>query len=314
MQVHTDTGVIPPFRNAVVTIGTFDGVHKGHRRIIEQMLRVAAEVDGESVIITFHPHPRMVVGGGNGSPALLTTPEERIGLLSSLGVDHLVVMPFTREFSEMDAEEYVRAFLVRRFRPHTLIIGFDHRFGKGRSGDYLLLERLAPVYGYRVQEIDAQVLNEAKVSSTRIRKALLEGRAAEAAELLGYPYTFSGRVIQGDRRGRGIGFPTANLEKGPEWKLMPADGVYAVRVSIEGMEREEGFDGMMNIGVRPTVDGSGRTVEVNLFEFDSDLYGRILRVGVIGRIRDEARFSGLDALRDRLQEDRRQAISMLRDR
>ena len=312
MQVHTDPGFLPPFRNAVVTIGTFDGVHKGHRRIIEQMLRVADGVHGESVIITFHPHPRMVVRGGQESPGLLTTPDERIELLESLGVDHLVVIPFTTAFSEMEAEEYVSEFLVRRFRPHTLIIGFDHRFGKERSGDYRLLERLSSEHGYRVLEIDAHLLDEVKVSSSRIRNALKEGKASEAAELLGYPYMFSGRVVPGDRRGRTIGFPTANLEEGPPWKLMPADGVYAVRASLDGEDADGWVDGMMNIGTRPTVDGTRRVTEVHLFDFEREIYGSVLRVAVIGRIRDEMRFSGLEALRSRLEEDRRHALSLLR--
>jgi riboflavin kinase/FMN adenylyltransferase len=311
MQVHTEAGALPPFRNAVVTIGTFDGVHRGHRRIIEQVLQAAADVGGESVIITFHPHPRMVVAGGQKSPSLLTTLEERIELLSSLGVDHLVVIPFTPEFSEMEAEQYLSEFLVRRFHPHTLIVGFDHRFGRGRRGDYRLLERLSVGHGYRVMEIDAQVLNEVKVSSTRIRNALLEGKAAEAAELLGYPYTFSGRVVPGDRRGRTIGFPTANLETGPDWKLMPGDGVYAVKATLGDDEGDHEFKGMMNIGTRPTVDGSRRATEVHLFDFDREIYGRLLRVGVVERIRDEMRFSGLDALRSRLEEDRRMALSIL---
>lgn len=311
MQVHTEAGALPPFRNAVVTIGTFDGVHRGHRRIIEQMLQAAADVGGESVIITFHPHPRMVVAGGLESPALLTTPEERIELLSSLGVDHLVVIPFTPEFSAMDAERYVSEFLVRRFHPHTLIVGFDHRFGRGRNGDYRLLERLSAKHGYRVMEIDAQVLNEVKVSSTRIRNALLEGKAAEAAELLGYPYRFSGRVVPGDKRGRTIGFPTANLEAGPHWKLMPGDGVYAVKATLDGDEEDHVLKGMMNIGTRPTVDGTRKATEVHLFDFDREIYGSLLRVGVVERIRDEMRFSDLDALRSRLEEDRRLALSIL---
>jgi riboflavin kinase/FMN adenylyltransferase len=311
MQVHTEPGALPTFRNAVVTIGTFDGVHRGHRRIIAQMREVAADIRGETVIITFHPHPRMVVRGGRESPGLLTTPDERIRLLSGLGVDHLVVIPFTTAFSEMEAEEYVSDFLVRRFKPHTLIIGFDHRFGKGREGDYELLERLSGPFGYRVMEIDAQVLDEAKVSSSRIRNALLEGRASEAAELLGYPYTFSGRVVPGDRRGRELGFPTANLEAGPTWKLVPADGVYAVRAGLEGEESAPAFAGMMNIGFRPTVDGAKRVTEVHLFDFDRDIYGKTLRVGVVERIRDEMRFSGLDALRQQLQEDRKNALHQL---
>jgi riboflavin kinase/FMN adenylyltransferase len=275
------------------------------------MREVAADIHGETVIITFHPHPRMVVGGGRENPGLLTTPDERIRLLSELGVDHLVVIPFTTAFSEMEAEEYVSGFLMSRFKPHTLIIGFDHRFGKGRRGDYELLERLSGPLGYRVMEIDAQVLDEAKVSSTRIRNALLEGRASEAAVLLGYPYTFSGRVLPGDRRGRELGFPTANLEAGPSWKLMPADGVYAVRA---GLEEEGGtlpLEGMMNIGFRPTVDGGRRVTEVHLFDFDRDIYGRTLRVGLVDRIRDEMRFSGLEALRRQLQDDRGKALSLL---
>lgn len=295
-----------------MTIGTFDGVHRGHRRIIEQMLRVAADVDGETVIVTFHPHPRSVVKGGADSPGLLTTLEERTALLSELGVDHLVVIPFTPLFADMEAEEYVSGFLVRRFRPHTLIVGYDHRFGRGRKGDYRLLEELSVTHGYRVTEIDAQTLHEAKVSSTRIRRALLEGRAAEAAELLGRPYTFSGRVVPGDRRGRTIGFPTANLEVIGADKLMPADGVYAVRVGLVGDMEGSPIDGMMNIGWRPTVDGRGRSTEVHLMDFDREVYGRTLTVGLIERIRDEMRFSGLDALRRQLMEDRSRALSILR--
>lgn len=309
MQVHTDPLRLPSFRRSVVTIGTFDGVHLGHRLIIGQVLRRAAEVDGESVIITFDPHPRSVLRPDAEPVRLLTTPAERSRLLAALGVDHLVVIPFTRAFADMEAEDYISDFLVRLFHPDTIIIGHDHHFGHGRRGDFHMLEAQASRYGYRVRELDARLLRDATVSSTRIRGALAIGDVSLANELLGRPYSFSGTVVAGDRRGRTIGYPTANLSVDDGGKLMPADGVYVVRVEVDG----EHFGGMMNAGTRPTVDGRTHSTEVHLFDFDRNIYGQRMEVEVVARIRGERRFPDLEALKRQLGHDREEALALLNE-
>lgn len=306
MQVHRALDQLPPFRNAVVTIGTFDGVHKGHQQIISRMKAVAAETNGETVILTFHPHPRKIVNGTSGPVALLNTLDEKIALLSAQGVDHLVVIPFTREFSQLSADEYIEHFLVRYFHPHTIIIGYDHRFGNNRSGDFRLLEQRGPDFGFRVREIPEQVLDDIKVSSTRIREALLNGNPPLAAELLGYAYFFEGRVVKGQQLGRTLGFPTANIAVPDEEKLIPGNGVYAVTVETPQM-----LKGMMNIGVRPTVDGIGRVIEVHLLDYAGDLYDRTLRITLRAWLRPEQRFNGLDALKAQLATDRQNTIQEL---
>lgn len=307
MQVHTDPLRLPSFRRSVITIGTFDGVHLGHRLIIGRVLQRAAEVDGESVIITFDPHPRSVLRPDAEPVRLLTTPSERSRLLAALGVDHLVVIPFTRAFADMEAEDYVSDFLVRLFHPDTIIIGHDHHFGHGRRGDYRMLEAHAPRHGYRVRELDAELLRDAAVSSTRIRGALAIGDVALANELLGRPYSFSGTVVPGDRRGRTIGYPTANLSVDDSGKIMPADGVYAVRAVVDGQQ----FGGMMNTGFRPTVDGRTHSTEVHLFDFERDVYGQRMDVAVMARIRGERRFPDLEALKGQLAMDRVDALALL---
>jgi riboflavin kinase/FMN adenylyltransferase len=309
MQVHSLSQPLPAFRNAVVTIGTFDGVHRGHRLILDRMRSVAEEVGGETVIITFDPHPRNIVGMRSDPQPLLTTMPERINLLAEIGIDHLVIVPFTPAFAAMDPRDYVQDFLVARFHPHTLIIGYDHRFGRQREGDYHLLESLSETYGFQVRELDAQILRDAAISSTRIREALMQGRPEEATEQLGYPYFFSGLVRHGDKRGRTIGFPTANLKPDDPAKLLPADGVYAVRVSLSEADGDAYTKtGMMNIGLRPTVDGTRHLAEVNIFDFNEDIYGRVLTVQVISRIREERNFSGLEALQAQLSSDRSTAM------
>ena len=309
MQVHSLSQPLPAFRNAVVTIGTFDGVHRGHRLILDRMRSVAEEVGGETVIITFDPHPRNIVGMRSDPQPLLTTMPERINLLAKIGIDHLVIVPFTPAFAAMDPRDYVQDFLVARFHPHTLIIGYDHRFGRQREGDYHLLESLSETYGFQVRELDAQILRDAAISSTRIREALTEGRPEEATEQLGYPYFFSGLVRHGDKRGRTIGFPTANLKPDDPAKLLPADGVYAVRISLSEADGDAYTKtGMMNIGLRPTVDGTRHLAEVNIFDFNEDIYGRVLTVQVISRIREERKFSGLEALQAQLSNDRSTAM------
>jgi riboflavin kinase / FMN adenylyltransferase len=329
MQIHYHTEQLPAFRRAVITIGTFDGVHTGHAQILQQLRQEAARIDGETVIVTFFPHPRKVVRGGAAAVQLLNTLEEKIRLLSWQEVDHLVVVPFTEAFSQMTAEQYITAFLVEKFHPHTVIIGYDHRFGQGRLGDYHLLEQFSLTEGFNLQEIPVHLLDAVSVSSTRIREAIAQADIGEANQLLGYPYFFSGRVMQGRKLGRTIGFPTANLQVGSPEKLIPGDGVYAVEVSVVDSGDEmlvidrakeavaedpwggNRWKGMMNIGMRPTVDGRERTIEVHIFDLDLDLYGRELRVSVKQFLRGEEKFAGLDALKAQLAKDRDAAIAAL---
>jgi len=307
MKVHYSTDQLPVFSNAVVTIGTFDGVHMGHRQIIQHLLSEAAAVKGESVIITFHPHPRKIVSSVITGVRLINTLSERIELLEKTGIDHLVVVPFTDYFANQAAEEYIRDFLFGNFHPHTIIIGYDHRFGKERSGDYKLMEAMAPVYNYQLKEIPEHLLDAVKVSSTNIRNAILHSKIEEANRLLGYPFFFEGEVVHGDKIGRTIGYPTANLKCTDEEKIVLGDGIYAVYADHD----QQRYKGMMSIGFRPTVNGRKRVTEVNLFDFDKTIYGEILRVTVIKYLRNEVKFNGLEELKVQLHKDKSDSLSVL---
>ena len=306
MQVYRNTDAIPSFHNAVLTIGTFDGVHTGHQQVIAQMKKEAAQIPGETVIITFDPHPRTVVNAASGI-RLINTTEEKKELLSDKGIDNLVIVPFTEKFARLSAEEYISQFLISHFHPHTIIIGYDHHFGKGRTGNYKLLEKAAATYHYTLKEIPAHVLDSISVSSTRIREAIAVGDMETANILLGYTFFFSGTVTEGNKLGRTIGFPTANLQIGDSYKLIPSDGVYAVDVVVDDAP-DIRLKGMLNIGYRPTVDGSKKVIEVNIFDFDRLIYGRTLKVFVKRFLRIEQRFSGLEELKAQLAEDRREAL------
>ncbi len=323
MQVHRDIHNLPPFKKAILTIGTFDGVHTGHLQIIRQLKKEAAAVHGETVIITFDPHPRMVISSAkkNVNPIrLLTTLDEKIELLKRQDIDHLVIVPFTKQFSEQSADDYIRNFLVDRFHPHTIIIGYDHRFGKDRTGNYKLLEEYGPKFGYTVQEIPEHVLHHIIISSTNIRKALKELDIETANACLGYSYFFEGTVVEGDKLGRELGYPTANLKINDENKLIPANGIYAVHVSkVNGSlwdKSSESADivhhkGMMSIGIRPTVGGTSRVIEVNIFDFDEKIYGEQLRVYVEYFLREEVKFDSLDELRKQIDLDKINSLKLL---
>jgi riboflavin kinase / FMN adenylyltransferase len=312
MQVHRDIEHLPKFHHGVVTIGTFDGVHLGHQQIIRQLKAESAACGGETVIITFHPHPRKVVPGNFDGFSLLNSLEEKIELLTAHGIDHLVIVPFTSEFSKMRAEDYVSKFLVAKFHPHILIIGYDHRFGNDRKGNYELLEAMGPLNGFTVREIPEHIINSLTVSSTNIRKSLKYGRLEDANENLGYPYMLTGTVMHGDKRGRTIGFPTANLDISDKEKLIPANGVYAVKVLLE--KNETTRIGMMNIGFRPTVDGSKKMIEVNIFDFSEEIYGHRIRVILYQYIRQEKKFESLPALQTQLGKDREQVLTLMAGR
>lgn len=310
MKVYHDIRQLPVFQNAVITIGTFDGVHQGHQQIIRQLLKEAREIDGTAVVITFNPHPKQVVGKAtrdNKSIQLLNTPEEKYALLHAHGIEHVVVVPFDKAFAEQTAGSYIADFLVQRFQPHTIIIGYDHRFGKNRQGNYELLEAKADEYDFAVKEIPEHVLKDVTISSTKVRTALLAGDIDTAAGYLGYKYFFSGTVILGNQLGGTIGYPTANLRIDNAEKLVPANGVYAVEVVLD----ERVFGGMMNIGVRPTVEGTNRVIEVNIFDFDEQIYGSILKVTLVKQLRSEIKFDGLEALKGQLAQDKTNALKAL---
>jgi riboflavin kinase / FMN adenylyltransferase len=307
MQIHRDIANLPEFRNAVITIGTFDGVHLGHKQIIDNLKKEAAAAQGESVIITFHPHPRKVVSSVITGVRLINTLAERIELLEKTGIDHLVIVPFTDYFANQTAEEYIRDFIVEKFKPHTIIIGYDHRFGKERSGDYKLMEAKAIIYNYQLKEIPEHILHTIKVSSTNIRNAILHSKIEVANNFLGYNFFFEGEVFHGDKIGRTIGYPTANLKSTYEEKICLGDGIYAVYVIVEAVT----YKAMMSIGFRPTVNGKVRVTEVNIFDFAKEIYGQTIRVIVKKYLRNEVKFDGLEALKEQLHLDKQTSLACL---
>ena len=307
MKVHTDIADFHGVLRPVLTTGTFDGVHLGHQKILGRLAEMAMKEEGESVLFTFFPHPRMVLFPNDNDLKLLTTQKEKIALLEQAGVDHLLIIPFSRTFSRMKALEYVRDVLVGAMNVHAVVVGYDHRFGRNREGDLRLLQQLGEAYDFMVEEIPPEEIDHVKVSSTKIREALAAGHVPQANELLGYRYAMQGVVVRGDQRGRELGFPTANMALVDHFKLVPANGVYAATAEWRG----EVHRGMMNIGVRPTVAAGGeRSVEIHLFDFDRDIYGEVITVRPVERIRAEHKFVGLDRLRAQLQKDRDEVMGI----
>jgi len=303
MIVHHDLKQLPNFKNAVITTGAFDGVHIGHQEIINRMKQIALEIKGETVIVTFHPHPRKVISSIPGEIKQLTSLEERIELLTQSGIDHLVVVKFDYAFSNLSADEYIKAFLFDHFHPHTILVGYDHRFGNGRNGNYDLLEKFGNELGFKVEQIHEKIIDQEIVSSTQIRNYILEHQIEKANVLLGYPYLFDGFVVRGNQIGRTIGFPTANLHINDEEKIIPSNGVYAVKVKGNCLGNII-YNGMMNIGIRPTVDGQKKVIEVHILDFDQDIYEQNLTVMVYEYIRGEVKFDGLEALKVQLAKDK----------
>ena len=304
MKVYRSLEAFVPPEWPVVTIGTFDGVHVGHRRIIEQLNQLAEKRGGESVVLTFHPHPRMVLHH-ELDLKLINTLSERLELLESVGVDHCIVHPFSVEFSRLSARDYVRDILVSKLSVRSLVIGYDHHFGRNREGDYKVLEEYGGIYEFELEEISPQVLGDVKVSSTKIRAALDAGDIALANEYLQSPFMLGGYVVSGDQLGRTIGFPTANIRLSSPNKIIPSNGVYAVKVHLD----EHLYHGMMNIGVRPTVKESERTIEVHLIGYSGDLYGRMIGIEMHHRLRNEMKFGSVDQLRDQIIKDKHEALA-----
>jgi riboflavin kinase/FMN adenylyltransferase len=307
MKVYNHIDEFTAVKNAVVTIGTFDGVHIGHRKIISGIKEIADSIDGETVILTFFPHPRMILHPEDESLKLITTITEKAELMEALGVDHLIITPFSRDFSNQTAESYIRDVLVNKIGTKKIVIGYDHRFGKDRQGGLEDLQKLGPVYGFDVVEIPEQDINEVAISSTRIRNALLNGEIELANSFLGYPFFITGTVIRGDQLGRQLGYPTANIVVEEKYKLIPADGIFAVTVTVAGNE----YKGMAYIGSRPTVNGLTRNIEVNIFDFDQDIYNQAIRMEFHHYVRGDVKFASLDELKVQLAKDKEDVLALL---
>jgi riboflavin kinase/FMN adenylyltransferase len=294
--------------NAIVTTGTFDGVHIGHRKIIKRIKELAVKEKGQSVLLTFHPHPRLVLFPQNNDLKLITTQEEKIDLLDSAGIDHLIIHPFTKDFSRLTAVEYVRDILVNTLQTKRLVIGYDHHFGRNRDGSLEHLREFEPVYNFTVEEIPAQDIDEIHVSSTKIREALQKGDVQTASAYLGYNFILTGKVVKGNAIGKSMGFPTANLDVYDKHKIIPADGVYAVICHIGN----KSFSAMLNIGIKPTVSQiPSKTIEVHIFNFDQDIYGENIRISFVERIRDEKKFENTKLLIKQLEIDKYKCLQLL---
>lgn len=292
----------------IVTLGTFDGVHKGHKSILDKLITSSKASGCESVVLTFFPHPRMVLQQ-NTDLKLLNTIDEKAALLEKEGVDNLIIHPFDHAFSRLTAEEFVKDILVDKLNIHKIIIGHDHRFGRNRTATIDDLIRFGEEFGFEVEKISALAVDEISVSSTKIRNALNEGNIDYANNFLGYPYFINGSVVQGKQLGRTINFPTANIQPTESYKLIPANGVYVVSSVLNGKT----VYGMMNIGNRPTVDGVGTTIEVHYHDFNEDLYGQLLKVSIHHRLRDEVKFESFDALKLQLEKDKEQSLAYFKD-
>ncbi|RPA67889.1 bifunctional riboflavin kinase/FAD synthetase [Cyclobacteriaceae bacterium YHN15] len=307
MKIYEGLEHFIPVKNAVVTSGTFDGVHLGHQKILKRIRNIADEINGETVLITFWPHPRLVLYPEEHNLRLLSTFEEKTRLLREFGIDHLITIPFTKEFSELTSEQFIQNIIIDSLQTRKLVIGYDHRFGRNREGGFEYLKANIDKYTFELEEIAREDVDNVGISSSKIRAALEEGKVEVANEYLGREYELNGIIIKGQQLGRSIGFPTANIHITHDYKLIPCDGAYAVIAQIEG----NNFKGMLNIGMRPTVNGSSQTIEVHLFDFEGDLYDMRVCVKLKSYLRPEIKFSGLEALQQQLKKDKEEAISIL---
>jgi len=294
-------------KNPIVTIGTFDGVHLGHKAIFDKMTNDAMEVDGETVVITFYPHPRIVLGLESGDLKFINTQEKKVNRIEEAGIDHLIIVTFTKQFAAMSSYDFIKDLVVEKIRPSKLIIGYDHHFGKDRAGGFEELSKLGKEFSFEVEQVEAQKTNDMTVSSTKVRKMLNSGKVKAANKLLGYEYSIAGKVVKGNAIGRDLGFPTANIEIADEYKLIAAVGVYACRVIWMGKT----YKGMSNIGYRPTINHGELTIEVNIFDFDQQIYDEQITISFLDRMRDEKKFENLEALRLQLIEDKKTALKLL---
>lgn len=307
MRIYHHINEFKPVKNAVVTIGTFDGVHIGHRKIISRIKELADTIGGETVILTFFPHPRMILHPEDESIKLINSINEKAELLEKLGVDHLIITPFSRDFSNQSPEDYIRDILVNQIGTKKIVIGYDHRFGKDRQGGLNDLLQLAPEYDYEVIEIPEQDIHDVAISSTQIRNALFESKVELANEFLGYPFFITGKVTRGDQIGRQIGYPTANMVIEEKYKLIPGDGIFAVKVEVDKVL----YNGMAYVGTRPTINGVRRNIEVNIFDFDKEIYYQQIRMEFHHFIRGDMKFAGLDELKAQIAQDKIDVLKLM---
>ncbi|MCX2431533.1 bifunctional riboflavin kinase/FAD synthetase [Pedobacter sp. GR22-10] len=333
MKIYHNLSEFTRLNNAIVTIGTFDGVHYGHQKIIKQLVAKAKADHGESVILTFFPHPRLIIDPENQDLKMINTINEKAEILKSLGVDHLIITPFTRDFSNQLPDDYIKNTLVNNIGTKHIIIGYDHRFGKDRTGNLADLKAAGIHFGFTVEEIMEQDIHDVAVSSTKIRQALLAGDVGLASDYLGYAFSIFGRVIKGDKIGRTIGFPTANIFVEETYKLIPGDGIYAVTVEMDVRSQKSEvesqksgvnapapqpsalnlqpstFKGMAYIGQRPTINGMTRNIEVNIFDFNQEIYGQDIKMNFLKFLRHDVKFTGLEALKVQLQKDKEDTLA-----
>lgn len=308
MEIYQNIKDFTKSSYAVVTVGTFDGLHLGHQKIIRRMKELARENNGETILVTFDPHPRLVVNSNSYDIKFINTQKRKFELLDQLGIDHLIIIPFTKDFAKTSSKDFIKEYLIDQIGAKKLIVGYDHHFGRNREGNYQKLHQLGKKYGFDVEEISAQFIDEfGAVSSTKIRNALMDGNVILANKMLGYEYSITGIVVEGNKIGRTIGFPTANIEIEDKYKLIAAGGVYACKVNIDG----NFYLGMGNIGTRPTVGINGLVTEVHIFDFDKNLYGEEITIYFLNRIRDEKKFNDLDELKSQLEHDRVQVKGLL---
>ncbi len=307
MKVYRSIEEFKPVNHSIVTIGTFDGVHLGHQDIFKQMKKEAAQCGGETVLITFSPHPRLILYKDSKNLKFINTQAKKLERLEKAGIDHLIIIPFTKEFAKNSSEEFIANYVVKYFHPEMIIIGYDHHFGKNREGNIHLLENLKEKYHYNVTQVPPLYVDGLPVSSTRIRNLLQSGNLKAANRMLGYEYAITGEVVRGNAIGHELGFPTANIKIPNEFKLIAANGVYACRALIDGKM----YKGMSNIGVRPTIDHGDLTIEINIFDFDQDIYGKAITIFFVDRLRDEKKFENLEALKEQLVRDKKHSLSIL---
>jgi riboflavin kinase/FMN adenylyltransferase len=306
MKISNCLREFEPVPNAVVTVGTFDGVHLGHRAIFDKMKAKAKEIGGETVVITFYPHPRIVLGLDSENLKFINTQEKKINRIEDAGIDHLIIIPFNKEFASLSSEEFIR-LILDKINPKVVVIGYDHHFGKGREGSFELLSEIGKKEGFEVIRVEALYMDGVPISSTKIRDLLKAGKVALANKYLGYEYSITGKVVRGQSIGHILGFPTANIEVADEYKLIAAVGVYACRVEYMGRV----YKGMSNIGYRPTIDHGDLTIEVNIFDFNQQIYGEQITITFVDRLRDEKKFKDREALKAQLTKDRETALKIL---
>lgn len=310
MRIFNNISETKELTNTIVTIGTFDGVHLGHQKIINRLLELKKQYGGETLLFTFDPHPRKVLFPNQNDLKLITTTEEKCDLLKQFGIDNVLVFPFTKEFSQMSASDYISNIISEKLKTKTLVIGYDHHFGTNREGNINTLKQVCEKYNFTVEEISAQEIDQLNVSSTRIRKAIEDGNIEIANRFLGYTFFIKGQVVKGKQLGRTIGYPTANVQINDIDKIKPKTGVYAVKVILNN----KGYFGMLNIGFNPTTDSDKlQKIEVNIFDFDEDIYGQTIKIEFVKHLRNEVKFANLDELKQQLGKDKQDCLKLFKD-